>query len=134
MTGRSMRFKPTEIVTIIVAAIAFLGAISSAFYTYTARNRELDIELVKIGIAILRADPKEAQTNAAREWAIKIIEAHSGQPFSTEAKADLLNNKLTYDEYFMTATPVEWLTNESGPCSRTNPCKSFGGATRRSTP
>ena len=92
-----MRFKPTEIATIIVASIAFLGALVSAFYTYTSRNRELDIELIKIGIGILRADPKETQTNAAREWAIRLIEIHSGQRFSDEARNELLNKQLGYD-------------------------------------
>lgn len=57
-----MRFKPTEIATIILAGIAFAGSVISAFYTFTNRNRELDIELVKVGIGILRADPKETQT------------------------------------------------------------------------
>jgi hypothetical protein len=70
--------------TIIVAAIAFLGALASAFYTYSARNRELDIELVKTGIAAGR--PEGNQTAGAREWAIKLVEGRSGQPFSDEAK------------------------------------------------
>jgi hypothetical protein len=92
-----MRFKPTELATVIVAAIAFLGAVASAFYTYTARNRELDIELVKIGIGILRADPKETQTSGAREWAIDVIETHSRRKFSDVAKSELLQNKLGYE-------------------------------------
>src|SRR5436309_2254400 len=92
-----MRFKPTEIATIIVAGIALLGAAISTFYTYASRNRELDIELVKVGIGILRADPKEAQTNGAREWAIKVIEKHSVHPFSPEAKQELLQYQLGYD-------------------------------------
>jgi hypothetical protein len=100
-----MRFKPTELATIIVAAIAFLGAIASAFYTYTARNRELDIELVKIGIGILRADPKETQTAGAREWAIRLVEARSGQPFSEEARKELLQNQLIYPSYIDYSVP-----------------------------
>jgi hypothetical protein len=101
-----MRFKPAEIVTIIVAGIALAGSIISAFYTYTSRNRELDIELVKVGIGILRADPKEAQTNAAREWAIRLIETHSGQEFSAEAKSQLLNNKWVYLGSY--ADSIDW--------------------------
>jgi len=69
-----MRFKATEIVSLAVAGIALLGSLTSAYYTYINRNRELDIELVKIGISILRADPKEDQTNGAREWALDIVE------------------------------------------------------------
>src|SRR5262249_49331299 len=89
-----MRFKATEIVSLSVATLAFAGSIISAFYTYVNRSRELDIELVKIGISILRADPKETQTEGAREWAIKVIETNSRQPFSPEARQQLLGNRL----------------------------------------
>jgi hypothetical protein len=91
-----MRFKPTKVATIIVAGIALVGSVVSAFYTYTSRNRELDIELVKVGIGILRADPKEAQTNGAREWAIDVIETYSRKPFSVEARKALLQYKLDW--------------------------------------
>jgi hypothetical protein len=82
-----------KFVTLSVAGIAFLGAIISAFYTYTSRNRELDIELVKIGISILRADPRETQTHGA----IEVIENYSRQTFSPDAKSELLKYKLEYD-------------------------------------
>jgi hypothetical protein len=125
-----MRFKPTELATIIVAAIAFFGSIASAFYTYTARNRELDIELVKIGIGILRADPKETQTAGAREWAIRLVEGRSGQSFSDQAKKELLQNQLIYPSYIDYSeqfTPGRWEAlpsgfGESGTCEG---CKVF---------
>jgi len=63
-------------------------------YTFTSRNREMDIRLVEIGVSILRADPKEKQTQGAREWAITVIEDFSGRKFSDEAKAELLNHPL----------------------------------------
>jgi hypothetical protein len=103
-----MRFKGTEIVALCVAGIAFAGSLVSAYYTYTSRNRELDIELVKVGIGILRADPRETQTNGAREWAIDLIEIHSGRKFSKEARSELLQSKLGYagyTEYFTPGTP-----------------------------
>src|SRR4051812_35568454 len=89
-----MRFKPTALAAIIVAGIALLGTMAQALYTYTARSRELDIELVKIGISILRADPKETQTAGAREWAIRVIERYSRQDFTEKAKRELLENQL----------------------------------------
>jgi hypothetical protein len=97
MEAGSMRFKGTEIVALCVAGIAFAGSLVSAFYTYTSRNKELDIELVKVGISILRADPKETQTNGAREWAIDLIETHSGRKFSEEARSELLHYKLGWE-------------------------------------
>jgi hypothetical protein len=92
-----MRVRATEIVSVIVAVVACAGAVVSALYTYTNRNRELDIELIKIGISILRADPKETQTNGAREWAVQVIETYSRNAFSPAAKSELLQNKLGYD-------------------------------------
>jgi|SRR4030088_599791 hypothetical protein len=100
-----MRFKATEIVSLTVAFLAFLSAIVSAFYTYTNRNRELDIKIVEMGISILRADPKETQTQGAREWAIQVIERFSGETFSKEAKSELLKYKLDFQPSGYTYNP-----------------------------
>jgi len=91
-----MRFSTSEIVSLGVAGIALIGSIGSAYYTFARRNRELDIELIKIGVGILRADPKETQTEGAREWGIQIIEDFSKRPFSPEARRELLRSKLGY--------------------------------------
>jgi hypothetical protein len=93
-----MSIKLPEAVTVaaIAAVAGLVSALMTAAYTHNSRNRELDIELVKIGIGILRADPKETQTRGAREWAVEIIELHSGRPFSAEAKRELLDNRLGF--------------------------------------
>ncbi|WP_156436443.1 hypothetical protein [Bradyrhizobium pachyrhizi] len=95
--------KASERVSVIAAAIACIGAVASAFipalYTYSSRDKELDIELVKIGVGILRADPKEAQTNGAREWAVDIIEQYSRRRFSPRARSELLQYQLNYAGY-----------------------------------
>jgi hypothetical protein len=39
----------------------------------------------------------ETQTQGAREWAIQVIEKFSGQPFSSEAKSELLKYKLDFE-------------------------------------
>ncbi len=92
--------KAIEGVSIIAAAVACVGAIASAFvpalYTYSSRDKELDIELVKIGVGILRADPKEAQTNGAREWAVDVVEQYSKRRFSPQARSELLQYQLNY--------------------------------------
>ena len=89
-----MRFRASEIVTLSAAGVALLGTLANAIYTYTARSRELDIRLIEIGIAILRTDPKEEQTNGAREWAVDIIEQYSGRKFKQEARDQLLQHQL----------------------------------------
>jgi hypothetical protein len=91
-----MRIKAPEYISVVIAVIACAGAVVSAFYSYSNRNRELDIELIKIGIGILRADPKETQTVGARTWAIQIIEKYSGQDFSQQAKNELLGGRLGF--------------------------------------
>jgi hypothetical protein len=105
-----MHVRTTEIVSVIVAVVACAGAIVSALYTYTSRNRELDIELIKVGIGILRADPKETQTNGAREWAIQVIETYSRHPFSAQAKSQLLQDKLGYNTSWDTGLDYGWGT------------------------
>jgi hypothetical protein len=70
------------------------------------RNRELDIELVKIGVGILRADPKETQTRGAREWAIEVIEKRSGHEFSQKAKDELLEGRLGFDPGYTDYAPL----------------------------
>ncbi len=89
-----MRFKATEYTAMSVAGLALVGTIATAAFTWTNRNRELDIELVKIGVAILRAEPREEQTSGAREWAIEVIQTYSGQRFSEQAREQLLKGRL----------------------------------------
>jgi hypothetical protein len=91
-----MNFKATEIASITVAGLSLIGAIISAFYSYSNRNRELDIRLVEIGIGILRADPKETGISPAREWALRVIEENSGLQFSEDDRRALLNKPLLY--------------------------------------
>ena len=91
-----MPFKATEIVSLSVAFLAFVGSITSAFYTYSNRNRELDIKLVEIGIGILRADPKETGLTAARGWAVDVIEHFSGLQFSDADRQALLQRPLLF--------------------------------------
>jgi hypothetical protein len=91
-----VRFRAAEVAALLVAVIALVGTLANSFYAYSNRNRELDIELVKLGVAILRADPKETQTKGAREWVIKVIETFSGVSFTEKAKAELLGNKWVF--------------------------------------
>jgi hypothetical protein len=95
-----MRFRATEVVSLLVAVIALVGTLANSFYAYSNRNRELDIELVKLGVAILRADPQETQTRGAREWAINVIETFSRVPFTAKARAELLSNKLLFEMWW----------------------------------
>lgn len=91
-----MRFDGTQMATMAAAGLALLGTVVNGFYTYSNRNRELDIKLVEIGIGILRADPqKETSIEPARAWALDLIDANAGRVrFSPEARAALLKQPL----------------------------------------
>jgi hypothetical protein len=91
-----MRFDGTQIATMSAAGLALIGSLASGFYTYTNRNRELDIRLVEIGINILRADPKQTDLKAARGWAVQVIEDYSKVKFSEADRAALLDKPLLY--------------------------------------
>jgi Putative peptidoglycan binding domain len=100
-----MRFNPTQITTIIAAGIALATSVTSAYYTYTSRSRELDIELIKLGVSILQAAPKTTQKDGKtqedeglRGWAIGVIEKFSERPLSPVAREQL--QRLGFDPRF----------------------------------
>jgi hypothetical protein len=113
-----MRLKTTEIVSLTVAGLAFAGSLTSAFYTYTNRNRELDIKLVELGIGVLRADPKDTGLTAARGWAIQVIENNSNVKFSDDDRKSLLEKPLLYRS--TTGLPTRRETLEKVPDSEVN--------------
>jgi hypothetical protein len=100
-----MRFSGTQIATISAAGLALLGSVVSGFYTYTNRNRELDIKLIEIGIGILRADPKETGLTPARAWAVNVIEQSSQVKFSEADRLGLLQNPLRYTPTVILGSP-----------------------------
>jgi peptidoglycan hydrolase-like protein with peptidoglycan-binding domain len=90
-----MRFDPTQITTISAAGIALATSVITAYYTYTSRSRELDIELVKLGLSVLQAAPKatekdgKAEDEGLRGWAVDVVETYSGKRLSPLAREQL---------------------------------------------
>ncbi len=83
--------------TVLAASIpAFLGSgLGVAGIEYFSKDRELDIRMVEIGLGILKADPSEnEQISPAREWAIRLVETHSGQKFSENDQKLLLSKPI----------------------------------------
>lgn len=124
-----MRFKTTEIISMFAAGIACVGAVVSAavpaLYTHTSRNRELDIKLVEIGIGILRSQPTDLRSRGAREWAIRVIESHSGQVFSATARKELIDAVLVYSPttFGVFTGGVLSVGDVALPCSLEKPCR-----------
>ncbi|MFO1125810.1 MAG: hypothetical protein U1E25_11355 [Methylocystis sp.] len=86
---------------LLMSAFALLVAlVSGAAYFYAAwpvasgKNRELDIKLVEVGIAILRADPKDENTAKIRRWAIELVEKNSREAFTPEEKVEMLGRAV----------------------------------------
>lgn len=82
--------------TLILATVPALvgGGVVVGGIEYLSKDREQDIRMVEIGLGILRADPVEKQISPAREWAIRLIEKHSGEEFNSEDKRLLLTNPI----------------------------------------
>lgn len=88
-----------------------IAAAAITFTVITARQRR-NADLVSIGVAILRADPKnESQVMPAREWALDLIDANTGGvKFSQAARNQLLRHSLSYVDMLRYAEPPPELT------------------------
>jgi uncharacterized membrane protein YgcG len=86
----------TSVMQFAVAAAALCVAAAAIFFAVSTVRQERNAALVSIGVSVLRADPgKEAQVNAARQWALDLIDANAGGvKFSTDARAALLRGPL----------------------------------------
>jgi hypothetical protein len=93
----------------LLAAFAVIVAVAAMVYTAYIARENRDAALVSIGISILRSDPqKEGQVNAAREWALNLIDANAGGvKFSAAARNELLTKGLGYvrNPYDIILTP-----------------------------
>lgn len=77
------------------AALAFIGGgLGGATLQYLSEGRQSDIQMVEIGLSILRADPKSNPANPAREWAIELVEKYSGLSFDPADRAALENDGI----------------------------------------
>jgi opacity protein-like surface antigen len=70
----------------LTAGGAFLGSQWSA-------KSAFDGQMVQIGVSILSADPK-ADVAPARDWAIRLVEGHSGEKFTSAERDSLLHHPL----------------------------------------
>jgi hypothetical protein len=77
------------VVSAIISSSVTFGA------TYFSSSRENDAKMVEMALGILRAVPSE-NVIAARSWAIRVIDAHSGTPFTSDEKNALLKNAIPY--------------------------------------
>jgi hypothetical protein len=74
---------------IAAATIAFIGA------QWSARTA-FDAQMVQIGVAILSADPSKSDVTPARQWALDLVEEHSGKKFSPVDRDTLLHHPIKW--------------------------------------
>jgi hypothetical protein len=88
----------TPVIQFIIAAAALCVAVAGITFTVSTARQERNAALVSIGVAVLRTDPeKEKQVDAARQWALDLIDTNAGGvTFSKEARAELLKRRLGY--------------------------------------
>ena len=81
------------------AIISAVGGWFAAHISYESRAQELNLKYVEMGVAILRADPKEQNTAKVRTWAFKIVNTYAPIKFSEEEKNQILNNAVNLVSY-----------------------------------
>jgi hypothetical protein len=84
--------------TIVASMVALAGAIYGSTEAFIASQQAaksaFDASMVQIGVSILSADPGKSDVTPAREWAIKLVEKHSGEPFTPADREDLLHHPI----------------------------------------
>jgi hypothetical protein len=93
--GMRDRIEAALINSTIPALVAVATAIISSYVLYANSLREHDAKMVEIAIGILRAKPDE-NVIGARRWAIRVVNAHSGTPFTKADEEALLRNAIPF--------------------------------------
>jgi hypothetical protein len=83
-------------VQIPIAFCALCIAAAAISFAVVTLRQERNASLVRIGVSVLRADPKkEPSAAAARVWALDLIDPNAGGVrFSKEAREELLTQAL----------------------------------------
>ena len=86
----------TSVMQMCITAASLCVAAAAIIFAVKSMSEERNARLVEIGVGVLRIDPqKEAQVDAARQWALDLIDANAGGvKFSPAARAELLRKPL----------------------------------------
>ena len=83
-------------VVLISGVIAFV----TVWIDAGIKNRQVDLEIVRLAVGILQEDPEETGLTALREWSMDAIDAYSGIPLPASAREELRNQPLTLPTRF----------------------------------
>jgi hypothetical protein len=80
------------------ALYTLAGVIAASMFAFIGSQwvakSAFDAEMVQIGVSILSADPSKSDVAPARDWAIRLVQEHSGQPFSEAERDSLLKHPI----------------------------------------
>ena len=91
-----MASKRELLIGIVSALLGAVGVVFVGAADYLIRGRELDIKMVEIALGILREEPDTSQLNAARGWAVDIINGASPIHMNEDVKSELIHKKLNF--------------------------------------
>ncbi len=89
----------TSVFALFVAFVSGAASFYAAWTVASGKSRELDLKLVEVGIAILRADPNDENTAKIRHWAIELVEKNAHEAFTLEEKAEMLGKAVKAKGY-----------------------------------
>ena len=81
---------------------AFVGgavALAGNWSLSEVKDREIDLQYLNVALGILREDPDKSQLSAVRSWAIDVINVSAPVKISPEARKQLLDEQLNFQEY-----------------------------------
>ena len=104
-------------VAIVSASVSSAASIWAAGASRDAAlataTRAYDAKMVELGVTILATDPSKSDVAPAREWAIGLIETHSGQKFTSDEHDKLMHQPIVYCD-----------PKTTGSLDFSNPCNS----------
>ena len=82
------------LIPLLAAVIGGAGTVFVGLSGHFNKNREMDIKMLELSLQILREDPSQSQINSARGWAVDLINHVSPVRIPTDARDQLIKNKL----------------------------------------
>lgn len=86
------------------ALSAVISTLIASSYSKAASDRMADVKLVELAVGLLRETP-QAETEGVREWAVRILNMHSGVPLERGIQ-ESLTNCVTFPQVAVPGVPV----------------------------
>ncbi len=95
-----LRIIATVFGAIGAVAISIVVAVVGSEVNTSLKERDIDVQMIELAVSILQQEPSP-DTEALRDWAVRMVDKHSGEPLSEEAKLELMLKALPPEIQFM---------------------------------